>query len=205
MYLPQHFREEDRTALLDFMRAHSFATLVSVVDGAPFATPLPLALQAEGQRLTLLGHTAKGNPQWRTLAEQKEVLVIFAGPHAYISPSLYAQRESVPTWNYITVHAYGAARLLTEPAEAEAMLAALVRRNEPIYQAQWDSLPERYRTGMLNGIAAFAIEVTRLEGKFKLSQNRAPAEQANILRALEALGDADSVELAGQMRRRGRA
>jgi transcriptional regulator len=201
MYLPKHFREDDLATLLDFMRAHNFATLVTVVDGAPFATHLPLIVQAAGGQVTLLGHVARANPQGQTLAEQREALVIFQGPHAYISPALYEQRQSVPTWNYLAVHAYGPVRLITAPAEAEAVLKQLITRHEPPYHAQWSELPERYRAGMLGGIVAFEMGVTRLEGKFKLSQNRSAGEQRNIIAALEPLGDRDSLELAGWMRR----
>lgn len=201
MYLPKHFREDDPVILTEFMRAHNFATLVTVVDGAPFATHLPLVVQASAEGVTLLGHVARANPQWQTLAEQREALAIFAGPHAYVSPTLYEQRQSVPTWNYIAVHAYGPVRPLTALDEAEAVLQQLIARHEPPYQAQWADLPERYRIGMLNGIVAFTLTVTRLEGKFKLSQNRAPGEKRNLIAALEALGQPDSLELAGRMRR----
>lgn len=201
MYLPKHFREDDPAILTEFMRAHPFAALVTVVDGAPFATHLPLVVQASAEGVALLGHVARANPQWQTLAEQREALAIFAGPHAYVSPTLYEQRQSVPTWNYIAVHAYGPVRPITAPDEAEAVLQRLIARHEPPYQAQWAELPERYRTSMLNGIVAFEMTVTRLEGKFKLSQNRAPGEQRNLIAALEALGQPDSLELAGRMRR----
>lgn len=201
MYLPKHFREDDPVILAEFMRAHNFATLVTVVDGVPFATHLPLVVQAAAGGVTLLGHVARANPQWQTLAEQREALAIFAGPHAYVSPTLYEQRQSVPTWNYIAVHAYGPVRPITAPDEAEAVLQQLIARHEPPYQAQWAELPERYRTGMLHGIVAFGMTVTRLEGKFKLSQNRAPGEQRNLIAALEALDQPDSLELAGRMRR----
>ena len=201
MYLPKHFHETDPAVLHEFMRAHNFATLVTVVDGAPFATHLPLTTEAAPEGVRLYGHVAKANPQWPTLAEQREALAIFAGPHAYISPALYEQRQSVPTWNYLAVHAYGPVRVITEAAEAEAVLRRLIQRHEPPYQAQWQDLPERYRAGMLGGIVAFELTVSRLEGKFKLSQNRTPAEQRTIIAALEPLGDPDSLELAGRMRR----
>jgi len=106
MYIPNAFREDDQATLVAFMRAHSFATLVSVVDGTPFATHLPLVISEESGQILLVGHLAKANPHWRALTAS-DSLVIFQGPHAYISPSLYEKRESVPTWNYIAVHAYG--------------------------------------------------------------------------------------------------
>ena len=201
MYLPRHFRQDNPAALLEFMRAHNFAILVTVVDGAPFATHLPLTAEAAPEGLRLLGHLAKANPQWPSLAGQREALAIFQGPHAYISPTLYEQRQSVPTWNYTAVHAYGSVRVITDLAETEAVLQRLIQRHEPPYQAHWRELPERYRLGMLNGVVAFELSVSRLEGKFKLSQNRTAAEQRTIIAALEPLGDPDSLELAGRMRR----
>ncbi len=107
----------------------------------------------------------------------------------------------MPTWNYTAVHAYGSVRVITDLAETEAVLQRLIQRHEPPYQAHWRELPERYRLGMLNGVVAFELSVSRLEGKFKLSQNRTAAEQRTIIAALEPLGDPDSLELAGRMRR----
>ncbi len=189
MYIPNATHVEEQARLLAFMQANSFATLVSLVNGQLFATHLPLTIVAEGETLWLRGHVAKANPHWQELATQNEVLVIFQGPHAYISPSLYEKRESVPTWNYIAVHAYGAARLIQDEAGLLAVLAELIAANEPTYQAQWDSLPDKFRLGMLQGIVAFEINVTRLEGKFKLGQNRPAGDQARMVAALEAHPD----------------
>ncbi len=112
MYVPGHFRVDDPETLRAFMRAHAFATLVTVVDGAPFATHVPFLVDdakggEEAAGLVLRAHVARANPQWRTLEEQ-DALVIFSGPHAYVSPAWYGAAESVPTWNYTAVHAYGA-------------------------------------------------------------------------------------------------
>src|SRR5512143_1626624 len=106
MYIPNHFCQDNPEKLVQFMRANSFATLVSIVNGVPFASYLPLVTVAAEDGVTLVGHLAKTNPHWQAF-DQGETLAIFTGPHAYISPSLYENRESVPTWNYIAVHAYG--------------------------------------------------------------------------------------------------
>ena len=189
MYIPNANRVDDQAQLLAFMQAHSFATLVSHVEGTIFASHLPLTIvEADGQ-VVLHGHLAKANPQWQELATQNEVFVIFQGPHAYVSPQHYAKHESVPTWNYIAVHAYGTARLVTDEAGKLAALAGLIAATEAGYQQQWDSLPAHFQQGMLNGIVAFTIAVTRLEGKFKLSQNRPEGDQERVAAALIHDGD----------------
>lgn len=203
MYIPNATRVEDQAELVAFMEANSFATLVSLVNGQLFATHLPLTLVTEpDQPMRLRGHLAKANPHWQELATQREVLVIFQGPHAYISPSLYEKWESVPTWNYIAVHAYGAARLIQDEAGLLAILAELIAVNDPTYQHQWDSLPDKFRLGLLNGIVAFEIEVTRLEGKFKLGQNRPIGDQERMATALEGHADTAIATLGQYMRER---
>lgn len=189
MYIPNANRVADQEQLLAFMQAHSFATLVSLVQGELFATHLPLVTVAQGDQILIRGHLAKANPHWQEFATQREVLVIFQGPHAYISPTHYEKWESVPTWNYIAVHAYGSARLIQDEAGLLATLAELIAANEAVYQQQWDSLPEKFRHGMLSGIVAFEIAVTRLEGKFKLSQNRPASDQERVATALAGHAD----------------
>lgn len=192
MYIPNAFRVDDQGELLAFMRANSFATLVSVERGAPVATHLPLLVEEVGGAVRLTGHLAKANPQWKAFGAG-EALAIFQGPHAYISPSNYAARENVPTWNYIAVHAYGAAVPLSAAesrAALEAMMSAMINEYEPAYHPQWEGLSERYRDGMLRGVVGFALHVTRLEGKAKLSQNRSADDQRRVAHALLASDDA---------------
>jgi transcriptional regulator len=182
MYIPNANRMHDQEEMLAFMRAHSFATLVSILDGVPVATHLPLVVQVEAGQITLLGHLAKANPQWAAFAAG-EALAIFTGPHGYVSPTLYEAHESVPTWNYIAVHAYGKAITLTASetrAALEASMETMIAAYEPSYQQQWDSLSERFREGMLRGVVGFTIAVTRLEGKAKLSQNRSAMDQHRV-------------------------
>jgi transcriptional regulator len=184
MYIPNANRVDDQAQLLTFMRAHSFATLISHVAGQIVASHVPLTVaEADGQ-LVLHGHLAKANPQWQELAAQQEILVIFQGPHAYISPQHYAKWESVPTWNYIAVHAYGSAQLVTDEAEKLASLAGLIAATEAGYQHQWDAQSAHFQQGMLNGIVAFTLAITRLEGKYKLSQNRPADDQERVAAAL---------------------
>lgn len=149
MYIPNTNRVDDQAQLLAFMQIHSFATLVSLVNGQLFASHLPFVVVAQADQILIRGHLAKANPHWQELATQREVLVIFQGPHAYISPTHYEKWESVPTWNYIAVHAYGSARLIQDEAGQLATLAQLIAATEPAYQRQWDSLPDKFRNGML--------------------------------------------------------
>lgn len=205
MYIPEFNRIEDRSTALAFMRANPFAILVSNTDGDPFATHLPVALQESKGQLLIRAHVAKANPHWQIFdKEQKsDSLVIFHGPHAYISPTLYENRESVPTWNYATVHAYGRGRILADDAAKHDVLNALIAGFDEPYAAQWKSLREEYRGRMLSHIVAFEIEAARLEAKFKLSQNRTKPEQENIIQSLNGSSDSAASAVAQLMQARG--
>ncbi|MGB3615235.1 MAG: FMN-binding negative transcriptional regulator [Elainellaceae cyanobacterium] len=186
MYVPSAFREENTETLVAFMQAHSFATLVSIRDGMPVASHIPLVATRQDDAIVLSGHLAKQNPQWQAFADH-ESLAIFTGPHAYVSPDAYEKRENVPTWNYIAVHAYGHPRPITLDSSREQMdqmIEDMVNTYGPSYSAQWHSLSEGYRKGMMEGIVGFEMVVTRLDGKYKLSQNRTPADQASVAHAL---------------------
>jgi uroporphyrinogen-III synthase len=145
---------------------------------------------------------AKSNPHWKML-EQKDSLLIFHGPHAYISPALYEIHESVPTWNYATVHAYGRGTILAADSDKHQVLTELISHFDSSYLSQWNSFDEQYRSRMLNHIVAFEIPVTRIEAKFKLSQNRTKAEQENVIQALGANPDSAISGVAALMRERG--
>lgn len=189
VYIPEHFRSEDRATALAFMRANPFAILVSQSDDGPFATHVPVVFRESGENLTIRGHVAKANPHWQYLQKDPNVLMIFHGPHAYISPSNYETREVVPTWNYGAVHVYGETRTYSAVEELLSMLHDLIPTFEAAYGEQWASLSEAYRQRMLSHIVGFEISVTRLEAKFKLSQNRTRQEQQNIIDSLGASPD----------------
>ena len=182
MYRPAAFREENTDKLIAFMKANSFATLVSTVEGIPYASHIPLVVTKQGDAVKLTGHLAKQNPQWQAFAAA-ESLAVFTGAHAYISPTLYEKRENVPTWNYIAVHAYGIPEIITladSPQRMDTMIGEMVNTYEATYQSQWRSLSDSYRTGMMSGIVGFEMTVTRLEGKFKLSQNRSQTDRQTV-------------------------
>ncbi|HSL50099.1 MAG TPA: FMN-binding negative transcriptional regulator [Candidatus Deferrimicrobiaceae bacterium] len=193
MYIPKHFQIADTAWCHALMRAQSFAAMITADDaGVPFATHLPILVDpARGPLGTLRGHVARANPHWRYLAAGRPTLVIFAGAHAYVSPSWYARHPSVPTWNYVAVHATGTGTLVEDPAQVTALLADLVRTYEGDGPAAWsfEGLPEDYLAGMQRGIVAFEIPIERLEGKAKLSQNRDAVDQARTREALAATDD----------------
>ena len=193
MYVPRHFAIGDTGWCHALMRANAFAVMVTADDaGAPFATHLPLLVDdTRGPLGTLRGHVARANPHWRYLAAGRPTLVVFSGAHAYVSPSWYATHPSVPTWNYVTVHATGIGALVEDPARVGALLADLVRVYEGPPPGAWsfESLPEDYLAGMQRGIVAFEIPIERLEGKAKLSQNRDAVDRARTREALAAADD----------------
>ena len=193
MYIPKHFNASDVAWCHDLIRGEPFAVLVGVdQSGAPFATHLPVLLDPEPAPFgTLIAHVARQNPQWQLFTPDRPVLVVFAGAHAYISPSWYGHHPSVPTWNYVAVHAYGIPRVVEDPVRVQALLDRLVRTFEDSRPTPWrvDGLPEKYLDGMIRGIVAFEIPIDRLEGKAKLSQNRPADDQARVRAVLAAEDD----------------
>jgi len=187
MYIPEWFREDDAATLQAFIRAHSFGALVTRGDDAPFATHLPFLFDAGRSEYGMLqAHMARANPQWRAFASEQEALVIFQGPHAYISPSWYEAALSVPTWNYAVVHAYGIPRIIEDSQLLYKQLKTLIETYEARFEQPWTfELPQDYIEKMMRGVVGFTLEITRLEGKFKMSQNRTPAEREKVIAALQ--------------------
>ena len=189
MYIPEFNRLKDHAVALTFMKANPFAIVISAATSSPFATHIPVLASQPGDRVLLRGHFARANPHWKLLKEERETLVVFHGPHAYISPRLYESRESVPTWNYAAVHAYGPARIFSEPERLAEILLETIAVFEPAYLEQWQNLGEEFRAKMLRQIVGFEIAAENLEAKFKLSQNRPGADQARVIQSLEASED----------------
>src|ERR1700744_3887257 len=171
MYIPSFNRFEDRQNIIAFMLRYSFATIVTDVNGVPEATHLPFLIKQEGDKLLLISHFAKANPQSAQIAN-KISLVIFTEPHAYITPKLYEKEESVPTWNYIAVHAYGKAVIIESEDKKAELLEHTINFYDAGYMQQWAQLDDHFKSKMMNGIVAFEMEVTDLQAKKKLSQNR---------------------------------
>jgi transcriptional regulator len=203
MYIPKAFHVGDHHILHEFIDSHSFATLVSVVDGKPFATHLPLLLdRLRSAHGALLGHVARANPQWHEFDGKQEALAIFQGPHAYVSPSWYTASPAVPTWNYTAVHVYGVPHLIDD----EHVLSGLLDRLIAVYEAgmpqPWPGvLPADFRANLMRGIVGFTMEIERIEGKFKLSQNRAREDQRAVVEQLETSSDAVAKALSDLARK----
>ena len=193
MYIPKPFQITDAAWCHTLMRAQSFAAMITADDaGVPFVTHLPILVDpARGTLGTLRGHVARANPHWRYLAAGRPTLAIFSGAHAYVSPSWYATHPSVPTWNYVAVHATGTGTLVEDPEQVKTLLADLVRTYESGGPSAWsfEGLPADYLAGMQRGIVAFEIPIERLEGKAKLSQNRDAVDQARTREALATSDD----------------
>ncbi len=202
MYQPPQFKPKDPALAADVMRAHAFASLISVDDGGlPFVTHLPLHLEERGDRLVLLGHCAKPNPHWRYLQQRPQAVVTFLGPHAYLSPKVYPDLQRVPSWNYLAVHCTVEATLVEEPAAKDALLKKLIGDHEPPYAEQWRGLGEEFAHKMLAGIVGFELAVTELQCKLKLNQHRPESHAA--LKAAYAQGSDHERELARWMDRLG--
>jgi transcriptional regulator len=201
MYQPPHFIETDPQRMAALMRGYSFATVVSHDGTAPFATHLPVLHHAEeGPYGTLVTHMARANPQWKQFADGREVLVIFHGPHAYISPNWYENQPEVPTWNYAVVHAYGVPRLVEGKERLRSLLRELVDTFEAGQPQPYGGLlPDEYIDKLSPGIVGLEIPITRVEAKFKLNQNRSAADQAGVIAALAASEDQTEREVAELM------
>ncbi|MBI2752989.1 MAG: FMN-binding negative transcriptional regulator [Betaproteobacteria bacterium] len=211
MYSPAYNRIEDRAELLAFLRANNFALLVTGTGGALHASHLPAIVEERtsaaqnprgggSMQLVLVMHMAKANLQWREFFDD-EVLVVFSGPHAYVSPRWYEQNERVPTWNYAAVHAYGKVKIMDTREAKHAAQAKLVAAHDPAWLPTFESLRKEYVDDMLDGIVNFEIEVSRIETRWKLSQNRGRREQELIVAELEKSADGVARSLAALTRK----
>ena len=194
MYIPTHFEQKNPTTLWDFIDEHAFGTLLTVVEGRPFVSHVPF-LTDRGAGL-LHCHVARANPQWQQLADSSQVLAMFAGPHGYVSPTWYAERGGVPTWNYAVAHVYGRAVCVDDAEHKRKHVEALAAKYERGRDAPW--VPD-YDVRRLAGIVGIEIRVDKLEGKFKLSQNRSAADQAGVVAHLRASESAEDAALARLM------
>ncbi len=202
MYIPKHFSQDDLPALRELIHHYGFATLISHNDDDFMVSHVPIMLnETMGEHGTLIGHLARANPHWNILATGKSTLAIFHGPHTYISPSWYEHPDRmVPTWNYTVAHVYGTPRVVEDKTKLKPILRALVHQYESGFAIPWTmDLPEDYLDANLNAIVGFEIAIKRIEGKFKISQNRTGVDQQRVIDALQKQLDPMSREMAKLM------
>ncbi len=199
MYTPPAFALDDLQVIHEFIDHYSFGLLVSRDSHEPLASHLPLLLdRSRGTHGVLRGHMAVENAQWKTAADQ-QVLVVFSGPHAYISPEWYAEDHTVPTWNYIAVHAYGALRVIQDDAAIESLLMDSIQRFES-EKSRWSIDPgSEFFQRMAQMVVSFEIPIARLEGKWKLSQNHSTVRRRRVIEKLEQSSDPQAREIAAHM------
>jgi transcriptional regulator len=200
MYISKLYREENREKILEFLRQDDFATVVSYDGERPVASHLLVEIIEEGDKLFVNGHMSRANSLWKTFDANADVLVIFQGPHTYISPTWY-NHVNVPTWNYQSVHVYGKPRLITEHEEAYSVLKRLIDRYEKKDRYSIEALPQDFVLKEMKGIVAFQVEVVRIDANYKLSQNRNDEDYHSIVAHLEERPDELSHGVAEAMKR----
>ncbi len=201
MYIPKQFSDIDKDEVFHFISEYSFGTIVTAQNNIPEATHLPFVVAQQEGIITLASHFAKANHQWMDI-DKHRVLVIFSEPHAYISPKHYESKWSVPTWNYIAVHAYGICQLVTDEQEVFELLEMMIDTYEKDYAKQWDAIPLDYKVKMSNGIVAFRITVDDISAINKLSQNKKETERQRIITYLGNSENGNERAIAGFMERR---
>lgn len=198
MYIPKPNLITDKTKIIAFMKRFSFATLITSKNNIPTATHLPFIITTEGDNILLTSHFAKANEHWQDL-ENNLALVIFSEPHAYISTTNYDKELNVPTWNYISVHAYGQGKLINDTNRTLATLEKTIDNYESSFRQQWDNFPQEYKLKMSKGIMAFEITISDLQAKEKLSQNRTDSEKKKITETLSQSKDSNEQLIAEYM------
>lgn len=199
MYVPEHFSVKEAAVLYDWIERWSFGTLITSHRGRMEANQIPFLVDRE--RGDLLGHMARSNKQWQTLLNAEHLLVLFNGPHGYVSPAWYSQPDGVPTWNYLTVQVQGKAELVKTENEAIDILRRLTNTNEALYGPGWrlEDLDEARLKAMTQAIVCFRIHISTLEGKAKLSQNRSKMDRVGVIRELSVSDDSQLQELSRLM------
>ncbi|WP_339876456.1 FMN-binding negative transcriptional regulator [uncultured Algoriphagus sp.] len=202
MYIHLLNRWKDDAEVLAFLKKNAFATLVSQIDSKPWATHLPLVIdENEDGKAVLSGHIAKANPQWKNLADDQEVMVIFQGPHAYISSSWY-NHENVPTWNYLAVHVYGKIKLIRGEKLMDHLkkLVNTYEEGRP-NRVSIDTMSVDYVAKQIMALVGFEILITEVHGSRKLSQNRDEINHKNIVKNLEESSNSLDREISEEMRK----
>lgn len=202
MYIPSLFEQPDIGVMHELIRSYPFATLVTLSSSGLNANHIPLHLTADASPFGVLtGHVARANPIWNDLASEVEVLAVFQGPNAYISPSWYATKQEtgkvVPTWNYSAVHAYGTLRIIDDAVWVKSQLETLTANHEAAFKQPWalSDAPDGFADKLIEAIIGIEISITRLEGKWKVSQNQPPRNRAGVVQGLRENGQPAMAEL----------
>ena len=200
MYIPEHFKETNPVRISALIEGHPLGMLVTAPEGVPFVSHLPFIFERPADTQgKLLGHMARANPQWQHFSKGSEVLAVFQGPHAYVSPSWYSS-PGVPTWNYAVVHLRGIPRLIEGESELESLVEQITHVHESHLPDPWKpNLTGERRSKLLNMIVGFEIEVTDIQGKFKLSQNRPLEDQQNVVEELSLSNNQIDIAVAELM------
>jgi transcriptional regulator len=200
VYIPKAFEVNDKTKLYNFIKKNSFGILFSQEENGPFATHLPFLIdEKKGEPDVLIGHMAKPNPHWKNL-DNKEVLVVFSGPHAYISPTWYNEDNTVPTWNYVAVHIYGTFKIINKKDELVDLMEKTVHFYESSMPNPWKApFDTNFIDGLMSGIVGFEISINKMEGKWKLNQNHSNKRQENLVKGLRSSNQYNSEEIANIM------
>ncbi len=203
MYVPAHFEESKIEMLHDLIVAHPLATLVTMSSNGINANHIPLHLvNDKGQYGTLQGHVARANPVWSDIDNDVETLIIFQGPNSYITPSWYPTKQEhgkvVPTWNYVTVHAYGKLRVVDDPVWVRSQLELLTIQQEALFDKPWavSDAPVEFTDKMIGAIIGIEILITKLTGKWKVSQNQPALNQAGVVEGLKSLSNSEATKVA---------
>ena len=202
MYLPEQHRVDDVAALHALMRARPFATLISAGAAGLMATHLPTVLKDDGPCGTVECHVARANPHWREFAKGAEALLIFQGPEGYITPNWYASKAEhgkvVPTWNYAVVHAYGRAEAMDDVQWLRRHVGELTAQQERSEARPWEvtDAPDSYIAAMVRAIVGIRLPIARLEGKWKMSQNREIEDRKGVVAGLGARGEGEDAAIA---------
>ena len=201
MYIGKAFAINDRRQQLEFIREIAWGTLTGIIDETPFVTHLPFLLDGKAGKEYLVAHMSQMNPHWKNFADEKMQLAVFSGPNCYISPSWYQSRQGVPTWNYVTAHVYGIPQIINDPDTVYATVKKLVDQHEGQFTSSWQikDVDDIYIESMLKNIICFQIPITKIECKFKLSQNRPAEDRKNVIKKLTELGRPNELEVVKLM------
>jgi transcriptional regulator len=202
MYLRPTFTVTDRETQLNVIRAAGWGCLFGMKDGVPIASHLPFLVVGEQGSERLEGHMSRANPHWETFANAAEMLVVFQGPHTYVTPSLSKAEQALPTWNYAAVHVYGRPIIVDAPEEVRALITRLVDFRESLFDVPWrlESLDASWVDSKLRGIVSFQMPIERMETTFRLMQNRTAEDRRRVADALAESDDTNAQDVAAMMR-----